>query len=309
MSSALITTHVWKHLTRATNKAKGRGMAAVAYFGQGASKLLPLRSGSRLIVDASEGAVKSGQTCPKDLIALVKRGVRVFSVPNLHTKVFVFGRRAYVGSANVSNRSANTLVEAIVSTTDRETVKATRDFIQRLCLNELGPQALKRLDNLYEPPRVFGNHAQHRKTKGAAIGPVLRLSQTHRASWPDELDVAYNAGKKIARKKAPKRKGFVLDDLWWTGNCPVRVHDVVIQVLEEDNGKKYVYPPGTVISTHVKKKENKIYTFIYYEAIKRNRIGFERFVKLMKTTKKKLQGNGRVKDPVFAAKLLTTLNR
>jgi len=48
---------------------------AVAYFGKGASRLLPLTAGSRLVVDASECAVASGQTCPADLIKLVARGV------------------------------------------------------------------------------------------------------------------------------------------------------------------------------------------------------------------------------------------
>lgn len=54
-----------------------RCAVAVAYFSEGASSLLPLAKGSRLVVNASERCVASGQTCPADLIKLVERGVAV----------------------------------------------------------------------------------------------------------------------------------------------------------------------------------------------------------------------------------------
>jgi hypothetical protein len=40
-----------------------------------------LRAGSRLVVDASENAVKSGQTHPADLKKLQNRGVVIYSYP------------------------------------------------------------------------------------------------------------------------------------------------------------------------------------------------------------------------------------
>ena len=77
---------------------------AVAYFGTGASKLLPLRKGSTLIVDMSQAAVGSGQTNPSEILKLVNRGVDVHSVNNLHAKVFAVGNQAFVGSTNVSQQ-------------------------------------------------------------------------------------------------------------------------------------------------------------------------------------------------------------
>src|SRR4051794_33416057 len=112
MKNQLLTTGVWKSLTAAAKDARKPAYVAVAYFGQRTSKLLPLPPNSRLVVDASDGAVKSGQTCPADLMRLQKRGVAIYSYQNLHGKVFVFGDVAFVGSTNVSNRSARILVEA-----------------------------------------------------------------------------------------------------------------------------------------------------------------------------------------------------
>src|SRR5438132_14212299 len=112
MTIVLLTTNIWRTLTAAT-KTRTKPVVAVAYFGQGAAKLLPLPSGSRLVVDASEGAVKSGQTCPAELSKLLNRGVRIYSRQNLHAKIFVFGTKVFVGSANVSQRSASILREAM----------------------------------------------------------------------------------------------------------------------------------------------------------------------------------------------------
>ena len=42
------------------------------------------------VVDASEHAVKSGQTNPSELIAFLRSGVEVHSAENLHAKVYVF---------------------------------------------------------------------------------------------------------------------------------------------------------------------------------------------------------------------------
>ena len=105
MTTELITDRVWAAITEAARNTKTPAYVAVAYFGNGASKLLPLRKGSRLVVDASEHAVKSGQTSPAELLKLHRKGVKVYSIENLHAKVFVFGRTAFVGSANVSQRS------------------------------------------------------------------------------------------------------------------------------------------------------------------------------------------------------------
>jgi phosphatidylserine/phosphatidylglycerophosphate/cardiolipin synthase-like enzyme len=78
MTAQFITRGVWKSITASAKAARKPALVAVAYFGQGASKLMRLPAGSRLVVDASEGAVKSGQTHPADLIRLQKRGVVIY---------------------------------------------------------------------------------------------------------------------------------------------------------------------------------------------------------------------------------------
>jgi hypothetical protein len=158
MSTDFIHSGIWATLTKAARASSQRCYVAVAYFGKGACKMLPLKEGSRLVVDASDLAVKSGQTCPQDLIDLQAIGVEIYSVRNLHAKVFVLGRAAFIGSANASNRSKNQLVEAVIRTTDRLVIEASRQFVNDLRGQELTPEVLKRLNKIYRPPLIPGGN-------------------------------------------------------------------------------------------------------------------------------------------------------
>jgi PLD-like domain len=145
---------VWATLTNAAKRSPGRSYIAVAYFGRGATRLLPLTRGSYLVIDASDMAVKSGQTCPASLRVLLKKGVRIYSSERLHAKVFVFGKSAFVGSANVSTNSQKVLFEAVVRTRNRRTVALARQFVREHCLRSIGPEEIKRLSKIYRPPNV-----------------------------------------------------------------------------------------------------------------------------------------------------------
>jgi hypothetical protein len=87
--SQLVTTSVWKKITSAAKSATKPSFAAVAYFGSKGDKLLPLRSGSKLVVDASLGAVSTGITDPKALRRLHNDGVKVFSMPLIPSVLLV----------------------------------------------------------------------------------------------------------------------------------------------------------------------------------------------------------------------------
>ncbi len=149
----------WSRLTAAVRESRVPASAAVAYYGKGAGQLLPLPKGSALVVDASEHAVASGQTSPKELLAAYRRGVRIYSVRNLHAKVFVVGRRVFVGSTNASTHSKTGLVEAVLETSDPGAVAAARGFVQKSCVEELGPRALTVLQKVYRDPLIPGASA------------------------------------------------------------------------------------------------------------------------------------------------------
>jgi hypothetical protein len=69
MKIQFVTRGIWKSLTAFAKASRKPALVAVAYFGQGASKLLPLQN----------------------------RGVVIYSYPSLHAKVYAFDGFAFVG--------------------------------------------------------------------------------------------------------------------------------------------------------------------------------------------------------------------
>src|SRR5687767_9700953 len=103
----------WNDITIAAKSMKDPAFVAVAYFSARGDTLLPLRKGSTLVVDASVETVSIGATCPTALRRLLNRGVEIYSVRNLHAKLFVFGKSVFIGSTNASTMSEKYLLEAV----------------------------------------------------------------------------------------------------------------------------------------------------------------------------------------------------
>lgn len=255
MSTELIHTRVWQHLSAAARQNKRPAQVAVAYFGQGAAKLLPLPRGSQLVVDSSDHAVRSGQTHPADLLAMMlKRGVRVYSVGNLHAKVYVFGRTAFVGSANASRRASDTLVEAMLMTTDLQTVASAREFVRSQCLYEQSPELLKRLQRMYHPPEFPGGSSRKKQGKKQrdVRPPLPRLCLVHlrHVSFSELDESERDTGMRTARKRRQHPRSWWVDSFRWVGEFRYQPGEVVVMVTDED-ARLLMSPPGNLL--HVRR--------------------------------------------------------
>jgi hypothetical protein len=82
-----------------------------------------------LIVNASIGAIKLGQTDAKTLRRAYNAGANIFSCDNLHAKVYVLGTTVFVGSANSSMSSRNSLIECMASSSDPHAVSEAVSFV------------------------------------------------------------------------------------------------------------------------------------------------------------------------------------
>jgi hypothetical protein len=89
---------IWTRLTAVAKQESARCHAAIAFFGTGVARMLPLSKGSVLVVDMSDTVLRAGLTNPSELLKLIRRGVAVYNYPTLHCKVAVFRLRAFLGS-------------------------------------------------------------------------------------------------------------------------------------------------------------------------------------------------------------------
>ncbi len=271
MASSLLTDGTWQVITRLAEKSRS-ARVAVAYFGQGASRLLPLKAGSVLVVDLSKAAVRSGQTCPDEIIKLLRRGVEVHSCSNLHAKVFVFGRRAIIGSPNVSRNSERGLIEAAVETTDPEVVSSCKAFVDSLRGEHVDLDYARRLAKIYNPPKFAGNAASRTPRHSPLWAVPLVLED-----WEAEDNEVFERNKTAAEKKLKDQQRFRLDSYIWTGGGfrrPLRAGELILQVIKEAPRRVMLTPASRVIliRRYHTKKEERMMVFLRTPKVRRKNL-------------------------------------
>ena len=301
LNDVLISGRVWSPLTRAAKQASRPSYVAVAYFGKGADRLLPLRRGSFLVVDASDAAVKSGQTCPASLRTMLKRGVFVYSCEGLHAKVFVFDSAAYVGSANVSGNSEKNLIEAIVATKQRATVASARQFVRSCCHRSLGRKELDKLGKIYrEPIWRTGKTNQSQQT-------TIRLRIVRLIDYdpPEEMEEASEKGELTARKKLSNTDTHTLYEFHWRYEHKFHERELILPIYKDREGKTFVCAPGAIVSLVRWKRNLKRKTIVFLEVPRHRRIAMKIAVKRIgRTAGKKLRSGRIITNPNLVSQLL-----
>jgi hypothetical protein len=201
----LLTPRVWKEITAAAVISKAAHVA-VAYFGAAGDKLLPLTKGSSIVVDATLPTLAAGSTCPMALERLRKRGTDIYSAQHLHAKVYAFDSVAFVGSANASNRSQFTLIEAVLRVDTEVEISAARAFVKSICLTKLSATDLAELSQYYRPPRFPTTVPSPQQRRYSTLLMELTLEQgggRETQVQPPKAVWEYYFGIKVGLEKLP----------------------------------------------------------------------------------------------------------
>ena len=240
----------WPHITRAI-RVRGPRHAAIAYLGEDAPALLPLRAGDLLVVNASRAAVRAHVTSPIALAYYVEAGVRVLSSPNLHANVIATSRRAVIGSAN-SSHSSTIADEAVVITDDPEVVAGVRKFIDGIEeITEVDQVFLDNAATVWQIGRsvpIPGVGGRVRAELDFLPARVTRMFLRHfveyELSATEQQTWATQAGRSSASTGGPaatyQLEWFRLDDR----RARLERGDVLIFTDDSD----WIYPPAVVDS-------------------------------------------------------------
>ena len=110
----IITNKIWSQVTQILGKHCYK-LAAIAYVSKGTP--LSFQDGDTLVCDASDQAIKSGETDAKTIKKFFNAGAKLYSCQNLHAKLLISNGLTVIGSANLSASSENILIEAALLTT------------------------------------------------------------------------------------------------------------------------------------------------------------------------------------------------
>lgn len=258
-----MTDNVWKQIAARARLAKRR-LVAVAYVTS--ERHLKLRRDDVLICDASDNAVKTGQTSARLLQSLSRRCVEIRSRPDLHAKAAVFGRLALVGSSNLSASSENDLTELSLLTDRGQIVAQIRAFIYGLreTSEKIDDAFIERILKLKVNPPKLG---PKRKGKGTRFGNktwLVKVRELAEGRYPKEQDFVEQAEKKACSLVVDSDS--TVSHIRWVGKSTFRSKarpgDRVIQISTSLTGKrKAVIAPCTIVWRQ--DKDN--WTRFYYE--------------------------------------------
>ena len=215
---------------------------AVPFLGRNAVSQLPLRRGDVLVTRFDEETVRQGLVAPRAVVEFIRRGVEVHAVANLHAKVFVFGRVAVVGSANISNLSEQRLVEAACELTQPELVESCRAFVRSLRGEVVEIEFARRLIRYYRPPRgPFGELSSQRKRRTVSRrvhqSDLVAVSLTS-TNYDEADELAAASAQKAARAILRSPDRFRLEDFRWTGQTPPVLRRYVRVLRCTRNGRR-----------------------------------------------------------------------
>lgn len=246
----ILTGNIWRQVAARASAAKRR-LVAVAYVSS--DKYLKLRQNDVLICDASDRAVKTGETSPRILYSMVRRGIEVRSRPDLHAKVAILGSIAIIGSCNLSASSAEGLTELAVLTDRKQIVAQTAAFIHNLreASEEVGRDFLKRILKL--KVRRSGRRRLKRHERAIRFGNkvwLVTVKELPDSSFPNEQPFVDRAEKKANSLVADRDS--TISWIRWTGRARFRSNarpgDVVVQIWKPLSGRHVkVFSPCPIV--------------------------------------------------------------
>jgi hypothetical protein len=303
---------IWRELRAIARHRKCPLYIAVPYLGNGGGKLLYLKRGDVLVVALTEANSRNGSVCPAEIERLQSNGVRVFLAPYLHAKVLLCGRKAVVGSANLSQTSFAHLDEAAMLTTDINVVKHVRLWFQQRILEPVSPEWLKVCGKAYRPPKggVSGKGTRRIMHPGAGAW-LLGLRLTNHPA--DEAAIA-ERGATAAKRELLDPAKFKVSPIRWVGSpsflSRIRKGDPVIQVMRTDESR-YVEELARLIGTRkTKSQRGAAVTYLYLECLRRpKRISWVDFNRRCVSIGLKLRPGTRQLTPTQTRKVLAFVSR
>jgi hypothetical protein len=256
-----LTGDIWRAVNRILKK-KQKKIACIAYV---TSDNLHLTKGDVLICDASQYSIKFGETSARTIDSYFKRGVRIYSNQNLHSKLLLTDRFLVIGSANLSRSSAERLTESSVVTNNEILISQTKAFCHnlieesdQLTSKEIG--SLLKIKVVKRPVKPSNKSKLRTKKFGSRIW-VLPISDIKKRISDAEIEFVEDAESEL--------KNEYISYIRMKGKSSFRSMakegDQFIKIWTNDSkSRRYIYPLNTVLLV----QRNKNWTRYYYDETK-----------------------------------------
>ncbi len=259
-----LTGDIWKEVNKLFSKRQKK-FACIAYV---TSDNLQLTKGDILICDASIFAIKFGETSAKTLYTYFKRGVKLLSNQQLHSKFLLTDNFLVIGSANLSKSSAEKLTESSVVTNNdilisqakafcynltEESISLTKKEIDLLLKIKVVKRPFKSMTKSQTREKKFGNrywfvsafplkNRTYDKIKGMVEKTTSSISKRENI---DEDDISFLRWRARTEFSDTAKEG----------------DQVILKFNNESKTRSNVYAPSTILEKQVVDD----FTYFYHE--------------------------------------------
>ncbi|PNH92563.1 phospholipase D-like domain-containing protein [Vibrio diazotrophicus] len=185
---------LWERLSEQSKNSKSK-KAAIAYVTD--DKVINFRRDDILIVDASDEAITSGKTSAKVLSKAFNLGAIIYSCDTLHAKTIVFDHHAYIGSANISLSSQNSLNEIGVISDHPSILSGAVQLIEELKSKSIfvDKDFIERILNIKVERQ--GNNNKERKNVKLEKSRYWMISLRNDVDYPGDESAVENDNQKL----------------------------------------------------------------------------------------------------------------
>ena len=269
MKTEFLTEEIWPMIKLLSKKSKSTKIA-VAYFGSGASKLINFKRDDILLVAMTIGNVKAGQVNPHEIEILYKMGVHIYSMVNLHSKVFLFDNYLIVGSSNASFNSEIKLVEAAILTTNTNSIRGANEFFKLNCVEQVDQTYISLCKKQYSPPKAIPYIAKDIQKRGfkGQFSPlwVLSTAPMKEDYHPDDIKL-FNKRLPTFERELKNKNKYEVDKICYPIShrviSKIKAGDIFIKIHSQNN-RSYVCEPTRVLGV-IKNTKTKKAQLLYEE--------------------------------------------
>ena len=225
----LLGEDLWRGIRSHAARSKSL-VAIVSYLGRHPREILRWPKRSTVICDLSRDTVARGASSARGARELHAKGIRLYSVRNLHAKIYIFDKCAIVASANLSENSAR-LVEAGVLISDDRELATLREYARQLeaTAHPHNDDALLASLAKLEPRRLIVSLGTRPPRARVAPVPFFETDPVWiwTALWDKEETAAELAAKKTRGTELAKHEGLKNDAVQWLNALSRRAKDVI----------------------------------------------------------------------------------
>lgn len=237
--------------------------ACIAYV---TSDNLKLKKGDILVCDASNYSIKNGNTSADILEIYFKKGIKLYSNQDLHSKLLLTDQFLVIGSSNLSNNSATNLIESAILTDNDILISQSKAFCYNL-IQESKELSSKHIEDLKQIEVIKKTFKPTSKSK-------IRNSVFGKNCWimpaNDLSDKVYETVKERvekSKKRIAEKENLEEEDIGYLRcrgvskfTTTVKIGDqIILNWANKGKSRRNVFPPATILRIDKVDKLSHIY--------------------------------------------------